>query len=42
MNDVELLETLKKEIGEEISGEKGPIILYGSETGNAELLSKSF
>ena len=42
MNDVELLEELKKTYGEELSGEKGPIILYGSETGNAEGLAKAF
>lgn len=36
MNDIDLLEHLKKTYGEELTGEKGPIILFGSETGNAE------
>jgi len=36
MNDIELLTHLKKRYGEELTGEKGPLILYGSETGNAE------
>lgn len=42
MNDTDLLDHLKKEIGDEITGEKGPLILYGSETGNAEVLAKNF
>lgn len=36
MSDIDLLEHLKKNLGEELTGEKGPVILYGSETGNAE------
>lgn len=42
MNDIDLLEHLKKTYGEELTGEKGPTILYGSETGNAESLAKNF
>jgi hypothetical protein len=42
MSDIDLLEHLKKTYGEELSGEKGPTILYGSETGNAEAVSKGF
>ncbi len=35
--DTELLESLKKQLGDNLSsGEKVPLILYGSETGTAE------
>jgi len=36
MTDIDLLAHLKKTYGEELSGDKGPLILFGSETGNAE------
>lgn len=42
MSDIDLLEHLKKTYGEELSGEKASMILYGSETGNAESVAKGF
>lgn len=42
MTDAELLEFLRKTQGEKFFGEKSPLILYGSETGTAENLARSF
>ena len=41
MDDYELLENLKEQLGEEVDAEK-VIVLYGSETGTAEYLSEVF
>jgi len=41
MNDEDLLEYLKKQMGEQVTGER-VTVLYGSDTGNAELVAKSF
>jgi sulfite reductase alpha subunit-like flavoprotein/ferredoxin len=41
MNDEDLLEHLKKMMGEQVSGEK-ILVLYGSDTGNAEVVAKNF
>eukprot|EP00928_Gymnodinium_smaydae_P019150 TRINITY_DN17317_c0_g5_i2.p1 TRINITY_DN17317_c0_g5~~TRINITY_DN17317_c0_g5_i2.p1 ORF type:complete len:794 (-),score=152.86 TRINITY_DN17317_c0_g5_i2:146-2356(-) len=41
MNDEDLLEHLKKMMGEQVSGEK-VTVLYGSDTGNAEGVAKNF
>eukprot|EP00933_Yihiella_yeosuensis_P019667 TRINITY_DN15891_c2_g1_i1.p1 TRINITY_DN15891_c2_g1~~TRINITY_DN15891_c2_g1_i1.p1 ORF type:complete len:1850 (-),score=463.66 TRINITY_DN15891_c2_g1_i1:474-6023(-) len=41
MNDEDLLEYLKKTMGEQITGER-VTVLYGSDTGNAELVAKNF
>lgn len=42
MDDIELLEYLKKQYGEKLIGGKATLILYGSETGTAETLAKNF
>lgn len=44
MTDLELLEYLKKYYGEKFAGDgiAAPLILFGSETGNAEQLAKSY
>lgn len=44
MTDLELLEYLKKYYGEKLAGDgaAAPLILFGSETGNAEQLAKSY
>eukprot|EP00929_Paragymnodinium_shiwhaense_P014329 TRINITY_DN12222_c0_g2_i1.p1 TRINITY_DN12222_c0_g2~~TRINITY_DN12222_c0_g2_i1.p1 ORF type:complete len:1858 (+),score=528.37 TRINITY_DN12222_c0_g2_i1:77-5650(+) len=41
MNDEDLLEYLKKAMGEAITGER-VTVLYGSDTGNAEVVAKNF
>lgn len=41
MTDLDLLEHLKKNYGE-VTTDKGPLILFGSETGNAEAVSRGF
>jgi pyruvate-ferredoxin/flavodoxin oxidoreductase len=41
MNDEDLLEHLKKMMGENVSGER-VTVLYGSDTGNAEIVAKNF
>lgn len=41
MNDEDLLEHLKKLMGEEVTGER-VTVLYGSDTGNAEVVAKNF
>merc|ERR1719215_2500354 len=41
MNDEDLLEYLKKMMGEQTSGER-VTVLYGSDTGNAEMVAKNF
>jgi len=41
MNDEDLLEYLKKMMGEQSSGER-VTVLYGSDTGNAEMVAKNF
>eukprot|EP00403_Amphidinium_massartii_P040736 CAMPEP_0178437148 /NCGR_PEP_ID=MMETSP0689_2-20121128/34821_1 /TAXON_ID=160604 /ORGANISM="Amphidinium massartii, Strain CS-259" /LENGTH=1806 /DNA_ID=CAMNT_0020059297 /DNA_START=173 /DNA_END=5593 /DNA_ORIENTATION=+ len=41
MNDEDLLEYLKKRMGEQVTGER-VTILYGSDTGNAEGVAKNF
>jgi len=41
MNDEDLLEYLKKAMGEQVTGER-VTILYGSDTGTSELVAKSF
>jgi hypothetical protein len=41
MTDLDLLEHLKKNYGE-VSGEKGQLIIFGSETGNADAVSRGF
>lgn len=41
MNDEDLLEHLKKAVGEEVGGER-VTVLYGSDTGTSELVAKDF
>merc|ERR1719238_135050 len=41
MNDEDLLEYLKKQMGETVTGER-VTVLYGSDTGNAEVVAKNF
>jgi homodimeric pyruvate:ferredoxin (flavodoxin) oxidoreductase len=41
MNDEDLLEHLKKMMGEQVAGER-VTVLYGSDTGNAEVVAKNF
>lgn len=41
LNDEDLLEHLKKMMGEQVTGER-VTVLYGSDTGNSELVSKNF
>jgi len=41
MNDEDLLEYLKKSMGEQVTGER-VTILYGTDTGNAEIVAKNF
>jgi len=41
MNDEDLLEYLKRSMGEQVAGDK-VTVLYGSDTGNAELVAKNF
>jgi len=41
MNDEDLLEYLKKQMGEQVGGER-VTVLYGSDTGNAEVVAKNF
>merc|ERR1719183_3514067 len=41
MNDEDLLEYLKKSMGEQVSGER-VTVLYGSDTGNSEDVAKNF
>jgi len=41
MNDEDLLEYLKKKMGEQVVGER-VTVLYGSDTGNAEVVAKNF
>merc|ERR1719191_1514041 len=41
MNDEDLLEHLKKMMGEQVTGER-VTVLYGSDTGNAEIVAKNF
>jgi len=41
MNDEDLLEYLKKMMGEQVTGER-VTVLYGSDTGNSELVAKNF
>jgi len=41
MNDEDLLEYLKKMMGEQVTGER-VTVLYGSDTGNAEVVAKNF
>merc|ERR1740127_145681 len=41
MSDEDLLEHLKKAMGEQITGER-VTVLYGSDTGNAEIVAKNF
>lgn len=39
LNDEQLLDRLKKRLGESVGGDKA-LILYGSETGNAEMMAE--
>merc|ERR1719183_2748686 len=41
MNDEDLLDYLKKAMGEQPTGER-VTVLYGSDTGNAEIVAKNF
>merc|ERR1719210_4769 len=41
MNDEDLLEYLKKQMGEQVVGER-VTVLYGSDTGNSEVVAKNF
>jgi len=41
LNDEDLLEYLKKQMGEQVVGER-VTVLYGSDTGNAEMVAKNF
>merc|ERR1719420_1906350 len=41
MNDEDLLEYLKKMMGEQVSGER-VTVLYGSDTGTSEIVAKNF
>jgi len=41
MNDEDLLEYLKRSMGEQVTGDK-VTVLYGSDTGNAEMVAKNF
>jgi homodimeric pyruvate:ferredoxin (flavodoxin) oxidoreductase len=41
MNDEDLLEYLKRSMGEQVGGDK-VTVLYGSDTGNAEMVAKNF
>jgi len=41
MNDEDLLEYLKKSMGEQVTGDR-VTVLYGTDTGNAELVAKNF
>merc|ERR1719502_1807174 len=41
MPDEDLLEYLKKQMGEQVTGER-VTVLYGSDTGNAEIVAKNF
>jgi len=41
MNDEDLLEYLKKQMGESVTGER-VTVLYGSDTGNSEIVAKNF
>merc|ERR1719414_821683 len=41
MSDEDLLEYLKKQMGEQVTGDR-VTVLYGSDTGNAEMVAKNF